>query len=38
VEVDSQVPVLVQLDGEIVGDLPATFEVVPGAIRIMTPA
>lgn len=38
VEVDSPVPVLVQLDGEIVGSLPATFEVVPGAIRIMTPA
>jgi diacylglycerol kinase (ATP) len=37
VEVDSQVPVLVQLDGEIVGNLPATFEVMPGAIRIMTP-
>jgi YegS/Rv2252/BmrU family lipid kinase len=38
VEVDSQVPVLVQLDGEIVGNLPATFEVMPGALRFMTPA
>ena len=37
VEVDSQVPVLVQLDGEIVGNLPATFEVVPAALRFMTP-
>jgi YegS/Rv2252/BmrU family lipid kinase len=37
VEVDSQVPVLVQLDGEIVGNLPATFEVMPHAIRFMTP-
>jgi diacylglycerol kinase (ATP) len=38
VEVDSQVPVLVQLDGEIVGELPATFEVMPRALRFMTPA
>jgi YegS/Rv2252/BmrU family lipid kinase len=38
VEVDSPVPVLVQLDGEIVGNLPATFEVMPGAVRLMTPA
>jgi YegS/Rv2252/BmrU family lipid kinase len=38
VEVDSQVPVLVQLDGEIAGNLPATFEVVPRALRLMTPA
>jgi YegS/Rv2252/BmrU family lipid kinase len=37
VEVDSQVPVLVQLDGEIAGHLPATFEVMPGALRFMTP-
>jgi len=32
------VPVLVQLDGEIVGELPATFEVMPRALRFMTPA
>jgi YegS/Rv2252/BmrU family lipid kinase len=38
VEVDSQVPVLVQLDGEIVGNLPATFEIMPQAIRFMTPS
>ena len=37
VEVDSRPPVLVQLDGEIVGTLPASFEVMPGAIRLMTP-
>jgi YegS/Rv2252/BmrU family lipid kinase len=37
VEVDSQVPVLVQLDGEIAGELPATFEVMPHAVRLMTP-
>ena len=38
VEVDSQVPVLVQLDGEIVGNLPATFEVLPQTLRMMTPS
>jgi diacylglycerol kinase (ATP) len=38
VEVDSQVPVLVQLDGEIAGELPATFEVMPHAVRLMTPS
>ena len=37
VEIDSQRQVLVQLDGEIAGTLPATFEVMPGAIRFMTP-
>ena len=38
VEVDSTQRVLVQLDGEVVGRLPTTFEVVPGAVRFMVPA
>ena len=35
VEVSSSDSVLVQLDGEVVGRLPATFEVVPHGLRIM---
>ena len=38
VEVSSPAPVLVQLDGELAGELPASFEVVPGALRFMTPS
>ncbi len=37
VEVSSPESVLVQLDGEVVGRLPATFEIVPAALRIMVP-
>ena len=37
VEVSSPATVLVQLDGEVVGQLPATFEVVPQALRFMVP-
>jgi len=37
VEVSSPDHVLVQLDGEVVGQLPATFEVVPQALRFMVP-
>ena len=37
VEVSSPDVVLVQLDGEVVGQLPATFEVVPQALRFMVP-
>jgi len=37
VEVGSPDKVLVQLDGEVVGQLPATFEVVPEALRFMVP-
>ena len=37
VEVSSPATVLVQLDGEVVGQLPATFEVVPQALRFMAP-
>jgi diacylglycerol kinase family enzyme len=37
VDVDSPDRVLVQLDGEVVGWLPARFEIVPGALRIMVP-
>ena len=29
--------ILVQLDGEVVGSLPAIFEIVPGALRFMVP-
>jgi len=38
VEVSSPERVLVQLDGEIVGELPATFEIQPAAIRFLIPA
>lgn len=38
VEVASPNPVLVQVDGEVAGTLPASFEVVPGALRLMVPA
>ena len=38
VEVSSPVPVLVQLDGEVVGELPAVFELLPKAIRLLVPA
>jgi YegS/Rv2252/BmrU family lipid kinase len=38
VEVSSPVPVLVQLDGEVVGELPAVFELLPKALRFLTPA
>lgn len=38
VEVDSTQRVLVQLDGEVVGRLPATFEIVPSAVRFVVPA
>jgi len=37
VEVTSPEAVLVQLDGEVVGQLPAIFEVVPQALRFMVP-
>jgi diacylglycerol kinase (ATP) len=37
VEVSSPDSILVQLDGEVVGSLPAVFEVVPGALRFMVP-
>ncbi|MDQ6748492.1 MAG: diacylglycerol kinase family lipid kinase [Candidatus Dormibacteraeota bacterium] len=38
VEVESSAPVLVQVEGEVAGRLPATFEVLPGALRLMVPA
>jgi YegS/Rv2252/BmrU family lipid kinase len=37
VEVSSVDRVLVELDGEVIGQLPATFQVVPHALRIMVP-
>jgi diacylglycerol kinase (ATP) len=37
VEVSSPDMVLVQLDGEVVGQLPATFEAIPQALRFMVP-
>jgi diacylglycerol kinase family enzyme len=37
VEVRSRDRVQVQVDGEVVGELPATFELVHQAIRIMVP-
>ncbi len=37
VEVQSPASVLVQVEGEVVGNLPAMFEVIPGAVRLMTP-
>lgn len=38
VEVGSTVPVRLDVDGEQPGMLPATFEVIPGALNLMTPA
>lgn len=35
---NSAEPVLINLDGEVVGGLPATFTVLPGAIRLICPA
>ena len=35
VEVDSDVPIGVEADGELVGTTPATFEVVPGALEVI---
>ncbi len=34
---DSAVPVYFELDGELVGQLPATFEVVPNALTLLVP-
>jgi diacylglycerol kinase (ATP) len=38
VSVDAAVPVPVELDGEQPGTTPATFEIVPGALRLRVPA
>jgi len=38
VEVDAAVPLPVELDGEQVGTTPATFEVVPRALRVRVPS
>jgi diacylglycerol kinase (ATP) len=38
VRVDAQTPLPVELDGEQPGTTPATFEVVPGALRLRIPA
>jgi diacylglycerol kinase (ATP) len=34
IQVSAQEPLLVQADGELVGQAPATFRVVPGALRV----
>ena len=38
IEVTSTESVLVQIEGEVVGRLPATFEIIPGALRLLVPA
>lgn len=38
VTVDSPVPLMVQADGEILGPLPLTVELLPGALRVLAPA
>ena len=38
IEIDSDPPAVVELDGDLYGVTPAVFEVCPGAIRILTPA
>lgn len=38
VRLDAQTPLPVELDGEQPGTTPATFEVVPGALRVVAPA
>jgi len=37
VEVDADVPLPIELDGEQVGTTPATFEIAPGALRVRVP-
>ena len=37
IEIDSDPPAVVELDGDIYGVTPAVFDVCPGAIRILTP-
>ncbi|GED96182.1 diacylglycerol/lipid kinase family protein [Gordonia crocea] len=37
IEVDSTPPALVSVDGDIVGRLPATFETIPDAVRVLVP-
>jgi len=36
--VDKDAPVTIEVDGELVGRLPATFQIVPGALRVRCPA
>ena len=36
--VDAETPLPVELDGEQPGTTPATFEVVPGALRLRVPS
>jgi diacylglycerol kinase family enzyme len=38
VEVDAPVQLPIELEGEQVGTTPATFEVVPGALRVRVPS
>jgi diacylglycerol kinase (ATP) len=38
VRIDAETPLPVELDGEQPGTTPATFEVVPGALRLRVPA
>lgn len=35
VEVTSEEEVLLEMDGDLVGSLPAIFEIIPGAVRVM---
>jgi diacylglycerol kinase family enzyme len=37
VEVRSEEDVLVDCDGEVIGRLPATYEILPGAITVCAP-
>ena len=36
VEIDSDPPAILELDGDIFGTTPATFTVCPGALRVLT--
>jgi YegS/Rv2252/BmrU family lipid kinase len=38
VEVTSSEPVMTALDGDLVGTVPATYEIMPAALRVMVPA
>jgi diacylglycerol kinase family enzyme len=37
IEIDTRQPIPIQVDGEIAGYTPATFSVVPGALKVIVP-
>jgi diacylglycerol kinase family enzyme len=37
VDIDTDIPAILDLDGDVFGTTPATFTVCPGALQIMAP-